>query len=98
MWWGCLGPAWGLGMGPPFRKGNKAGVAGSSIRHGSRKARRAREEPGAWRASWLRIGAKSSLGSFFPALSLPNLTPSQSHHKGLRRNLLSWWMMQGAAP
>lgn len=33
-----------------------------------------------------------------PTRSLPSLIPSQSHHKELSCNLLSWWMMQGAAP
>lgn len=96
MCWGCLGSAYGTF----FQEGKPVsiGVSGSTITHCSRKARKAQKQPAVWRASWLMIGAKNSHGCLFPPLSLPNLTPSQSHHKGLSCNLLSWWMMQGAAP
>lgn len=101
---GCLGPAKAfhlpgvLPYGTFFQEGKSVHSLGPSTQHRCRKARMAQQHPAVWHASWLLMGAESSHGSLFPPLSLPNLTPSQSHHKGLSCNLLSWWMMQGTAP
>lgn len=87
-----LRPVWVLPMGHAFRKVSKCQLVCQD--HGS-KATPA--EPGGLGSSQLAGDRCRNLTRLlFPALSLPSLTPSQSHHQGLSCNLLSWWMRQGA--